>query len=651
MRKTIAVLAHVDAGKTSFSEQVLYRSGAIRRAGRVDHRNAFLDLHPIERERGVTVFADQALFDLGDNRYYWLDTPGHVDFSSEMERALAVADFAVLVVSCPDGVESHTETIWQLLERYQLPTLLFVNKLDRPDADFSACLASMRTLLSPDVSDLRGFDGRSMDEAAIEAVAERDEALLDYLMEGRYDFEIWRAGLARALRERRIFPAFGGSALTGEGVDAFLAAMDAITDTDYEAAQARPFSARVYKIRHDASGARELYFKVLEGSVRVRDAVETAQGSLKLNDLRLRHGEKGLAVGNAVAGDLVFTSGLSGVRLGNGLGALCAERQGLHTEPMLATSVRAEGNVSPAQLNSCLRMLEEEDDSLGVECNPRTGELTLRVMGGVQREVLARLLLDRFGLRVSFGPPRILYMETIAAPAVGVGHYEPLKHYAEVWLRLSPGAPGSGIRFESKCSVDDLNLNWQRLIQTHVFERSYPGVRIGAPLTDVRIELLAGRAHLKHTEGGDFREATCRAIRCALMYAGTVLLEPVCRFHLRLPAENYGRVAGDLNRMGAEVQPPRSLGEWMRLEGTCPYRSFAEYPESFRALTHGRGSLRMELSHYAPAAIAEEVTEAARYNPLEADTPDSIFCSHGAGHVVSWNQARACAHCTVDLET
>ena len=651
MRKTIAVLAHVDAGKTSFSEQVLYRSGAIRRAGRVDHRSAFLDLHPIERERGVTVFADQALFDLGENRYYWLDTPGHVDFSTEMERALAVADFAVLVVSCPDGVECHTETIWQLLERYQIPTLLFVNKLDRPDADFSTCLASMRALLSQDVVDLRGFDGRRMEETAIEAVAERDEALLDALLADRYDFEVWRAGLARALRERRIFPAFGGSALTGEGVDAFLAAMDAITDTDYEHLENRPFAARVYKIRHDDSGARALYFKVLEGSVRVRDSVETSQGSLKLNDLRLRHGGKGVAVDHASAGDLVYASGMSGVRLGDGLGALSAERRNLHTEPMLSVSIEAEGPVAPAQLYRDLRMLEEEDDSLGVECNARTGALSLRVMGGVQREVLARLLLDRFGLRVTFGPPRILYMETIAAPAIGVGHYEPLKHYAEVWLRLSPGARGSRVHFESKCSMDELNLNWQRLIETHVFERSYPGVRIGAPLTDVRIELIAGRAHLKHTEGGDFREATCRAIRCALMYAGTVLLEPVCRFHLRLPAENYGRVAGDLNRMGAETQPPQALGEWMRLEGVCPYRSFADYPESFRALTHGRGSLRMELSHYAPAANAAEVTEAEKYNPLESDTPDSVFCSHGAGHVVPWHEARACAHCVPDIES
>ena len=651
MHKTIAVLAHVDAGKTSFSEQVLYRSGAIRTPGRVDHRNAFLDLHPIERERGVTVLADQAVFDLGENRYYWLDAPGHVDFSSEMERALSAADFAVLVVSCTDGVESHTETIWQLLERYQLPVLLFVNKLDRPDADFAACLASMRALLSTDVVDLRGFDGRSMDDACIESVAERDEALLDRLMEDQYDFEVWRAGLACALRERRIFPAFGGSALTGEGVDAFLSAMDAITDTDYDSARSRPFAARVYKIRHDESGARELYFKVLDGAVRVRDSIDTPLGSLKINDLRLRHGGKSLSVDCASAGDLVYTSGLSGVRLGDGLGALCGNRRSLRTEPMMAVSVRAEGGATPPQLLQALRMLEEEDDALGVECDPRTGEMSLRVMGGVQREVLARLLSDRFGLRVSFGAPRILYMETIAAPAVGVGHYEPLKHYAEVWLRLSPGAPGSGICFESKCSVDELSLNWQRLIETHVFERSYPGVRIGAPLTDVRIELLAGRAHLKHTEGGDFREATCRAIRCALMYAGTVLLEPVCRFHLRLPAESYGRVAGDLNRMGAEAQPPESLGEWMRLEGVCPYRSFAGYPETFRALTHGRGSLRMELSHYAPAPNAAEVTEAAHYNPREADTPDSVFCSHGAGHVVPWNEARACAHCAVEFES
>lgn len=650
MKKTIGILAHVDAGKTTFSEQILYRAGALRSPGRVDHRSAFLDLHAIERERGITVFSDQALFDLGENRYYWLDTPGHSDFSSEMERVLPVLDFAVLVLSCTEGVQSHTETIWQLLEEYGVPVLLFVNKLDRPEADFSACLAEMRRLLSADICDLRGFDGSSMDECAIEAVAERDEALLDLLMEDKYDFSLWRAGLARLLRERRLFPAFGGAALPGDGVAAFLRAMDAITDTAYAKRRALPFAARVYKIRHDAQGVRQVCMKIEQGRLRVKDEIETAAGLCKLNDLRLRHGGRLIPVSEAEAGDLVCTSGLAGVVCGDGLGALSAQRGGMRGEPMLEVSVIADPAVPRTHLLQCLRMLEAEDPALRLQYSARSGEFSLRVMGGIQTEILARLAKERFDLELSFGPPRILYMETLAASAVGVGHYEPLKHYAEVWLRLVPTAPGSGVSFVSRCHVDELALNWQRLIETHVFERVQPGVLTGAPLTDVRVELIAGRAHLKHTEGGDFRESTYRALRNAQMHGQSVLLEPVCRFSLRMPEDCYGRIVGDLSRMQAELQPPRALGEWMLLEGECPYRSFADYPESFRAATHGRGSLRMQLSRYAPVADPAPIVEASGYNPLEEDSPDSVFCSHGAGHTVPWNEVRAHAHCHPEIE-
>ena len=649
MRKTIGILAHVDAGKTTFSEQVLFHTGAIRTAGRVDHRDAFLDLHPVERERGITVFSDQAVFEIGQNRYTWLDTPGHTDFASEMERVLPVLDYAVLVVSCVEGVESHTETIWNLLKDYRVPVLIFVNKIDRADVDFDACLAQLRSLLSADIADMRSFDGRSMGEDAIEAVAERDEALLDRLMEDDYDFSAWRQALCAQLRARQIFPVFAGSALQDRGVDRFLAAMDAATDTDYDSQSALPFAAQVYKIRHDAQGARQVCFKITRGRLQVKDEIITPAGSAKINDLRLRHGAKMLNVQEAQAGDVVCASGLPGVHAGDGLGALCGQRSQQHTEPMLAVSVLADPAIPRTRLLQCLRILEEEDPALHVKHHSRTGEISLRVMGGIQTEILQRMMAERYDIRLDFGPARILYMETIAAPTVGVGHYEPLKHYAEVWLRLMPGRPGSGVTFESKCHVDDLALNWQRLIETHIFERSHPGVLIGAPLTDVHIQLLAGRAHLKHTEGGDFRESTYRAIRNALMYAENVLLEPVCRFSLRMPADCYGRITGDLTRMQAQIAPPVMLGEWMLVEGECPYRLFAAYPENFRAITHGRGSLGMGLSHYAPAGNAEEAIAASAYNPLEEDSPDSVFCDHGAGHVVPWDQVRACAHCQVDL--
>lgn len=649
MRKTIGILAHVDAGKTSFSEQLLFQSGAIRSAGRVDHRDAFLDLHPIERERGITVFSDQALFDLGENRYYWLDTPGHTDFSSEMERVLPVLDYAVLVISCVEGVESHSETIWHLLESYGVPVLIFINKMDRPEADFDRCLADLRALLSKEIVDLRGFDGKSMDQAAIEALAERDEALLDRLMADDYDFEAWRRGLVSALQQRRIFPVFAGSALQGRGIAEFLRAMDASTDTEYEAHADEAFAAQVYKIRHDAQGGRMVDFKILRGTLRVKDEIQTPAGICKINDLKLRHGGKTIAVQQAQAGDLVCASGLSGVAAGDGIGALSKHRSTLKTEPMLEVSVLADPALPQNKLLACLRILEEEDPALHVQHHPRNDEITVRVMGGIQTEILARLMQERFDIAISFGPARILYMETIAAPTVGVGHYEPLKHYAEVCLRLVPTARGSGITFESKCHVDQLAQNWQRLIETHIFEKIHAGVLTGAPLTDVRVELLNGRAHLKHTEGGDFRQATYRALRNGLMYAQSVLLEPVCRFRLRIPETDFGRVMGDLNRMQADCDAPVSVDEWVLVEGSCPYRLFAAYPERFHAASHGRGSLSIRMERYAPVEDQETLVQQAAYNPLEDDTPDSVFCSHGAGYVVPWNEVRGMAHCTLEL--
>ncbi len=648
MKKTIGVLAHVDAGKTTFSEQVLYRTGAIRRVGRVDHRDSFLDLNDIERVRGITVFSDQAVFDIGENRYYWLDTPGHEDFASEMERVLPVLDYAIVLVNGAEGVQSHTERVWGLLQDYGVPRLLFVNKMDRPDADFDGCMRDMRRLLSDDVCDMRAFDGRGFSDAEIESIAERDEELLDRLMADDYDFAAWRSAFSRMIRENKIFPAFAGAALSGDGIDSFLAAMDAVTDTDYADREADPFAARVYKIRHDAQGMPIAYMKVLGGSVRVKDDAAHAGDVRKINDLRLCHGAKLTSVTEARAGDIVCAPGLRDVRAGDGLGVIsdCAHA---HIEAMMAASVDAGRDVSRSRLMQVLRMLEAEDPALRVRTDPQTGEISLHLMGDIQTEVLTQIAHERFDLSIAFGSPRILYRETIAAPSVGIGHYEPLRHYAEVWLRLVPLPQGSGIRFVSRCHVDKLALNWQRLIETHVFEREHPGVLTGAPITDVQIELLAGRAHLKHTEGGDFRESTYRAIRNALMYASCVLLEPICRFSLRLPTNDYGRVMGDLVRMHADVRHQETMGEWMRMEGVCALRSFCRYPAEFRAATHGRGGVAMQLSHYAPAENAQQVIDAANYNPQAQDSPDSVFCYHGAGTVIPWNEARDHAHCADEL--
>ncbi len=647
MRKTIGILAHVDAGKTTLSEQLLYLSGAIRTAGRVDHQSSFLDMSPVERERGITVFSDQAIFELGKNRYYWLDTPGHSDFSSEMERALEILDYALLVVSCVDGVQSHTETIWQLLRARKILTLIFVNKCDRPEADFDACLKSMRTLLSQEIADFRGFDGENMNEYTREALAERDEEMLDLLVAGEEDPRLWHEGLIHALRDGRIFPVFCGSALNGSGVAQLLRVMDSITQTDYESRLSQPMAACVYKLRHDSQGGRQLYLKILQGRLRVKEEVETSSGRMKINALYFRHGSRNISTQEAVAGDLVWVPGLQGLKIGDGLGELAEKCVPASSEAMTEVSVHAQGQTSSTQLMQALTSLQEEDPALSLSWDGHAP--ALRVMGEMQTEIIARLMQERYGISVSFGEPRILYKETIADSAVGIGHYEPLKHYAEVWLRLSPAPRGSGIRFVSRCHVDDLALNWQRLIEKHVFERSHPGVLTGAPLTDVTVELLAGRAHLKHTEGGDFRQSCYRAIQNALMQVQSVLLEPICAFSLRMNAESYGRISADLQRMQAETEPPLVSEGWMLIHGCCPYRHFVRFPETFRALTHGSGSLRMWLSHYAPAANAEEIIAAADYHPKEADSPDSIFCSHGAGHVVPWNEVRAHAHCRVDL--
>ena len=649
MNRVVGILAHVDAGKTTFSEQLLCHAGVLRAAGRVDHGNTLLDAHPLERQRGITIFSDQAVFERGGTRFFWVDTPGHADFAAEMERALSILDCAVLLINGAEGVQSHTETLWALLEAYGVPTLLFINKTDRAGCDADAVLAQLKKRLSADIVDAAGWAGGDLPVSLIEAACERDEALLERWMSDDYDAAAWLNALRGQLRRRAIFPAWRGSALNDEGVAQFLDALAALAGGDAREAPEAPFSALVYKVRRDAQNSRLCFFKVLSGSVGAREEIAIPGGKAKLNELRLYNGMKYAPVQRAEAGMLCAATGLSAVRAGDGIGAAAGRRNAFHTEPMLAASVLAEG-VPSGRLLEALKQLEDEDPALGVTYNAATGAVDLRVMGRIQLEVLQQLARERFGLEIAFGPMRVLYMETIAGPAVGVGHYEPLRHYAEVQLRLVPGPRGSGIRFESLCHVDELALNWQRLIETHVFEKAHRGVLTGAPLTDVTVQLLHGRAHLKHTEGGDFRESTYRAIRNALMYAQSVLLEPVCRFTVSAPQESYGRVMGDLTSMRAALEAPRMDGERFTLQGECAFSAFAAYSDAFLAATHGRGLMSYRLDHYAPCPDAEAVIAEARYNPLADDTPDSVFCSHGAGCVVPWNEVKARAHCPVEAE-
>ena len=648
MKITIGVLAHVDAGKTTFSERVLSLSGSIRTMGRVDHGDAFLDAHPIERERGITIFSDQALIERDGDEIFWVDTPGHADFSPEMERAVSVMDAAVVVVSCAEGVQSHTETVFRLLRENRVPTLIFLNKIDREGADAEKALAQMKRLLSADVIDARGFAGGRMSETLIEEVAARDESLMDRLFEKGYDEALWLAALSRQVMACTAFPVMAGSALRGDGVEEFMRALRALVRTEWEKREREPFRALVYKIRHDAQGGRLCFFKVLSGSAAVRDEIETPQGPAKLSALSLWHGPRARSVERAAAGELCACAGLAGVMPGDTLGAGAKRRTAEWTcEPMLAADAVWDAAISKSRVLAAFRMLEEEESSLQVEAREGDGGIAIRVMGEIQLEVLREVLKSRFGLDVSFGPARVLYRETVKAPCVGIGHYEPLRHYAEVWLRLVPTGPGSGVTFRSLCHVDTLALNWQRLIETHVLEKQHKGVLTGAPLTDVRVELLTGRAHIKHTEGGDFRQSVYRAIRNALMYGESRLLEPICRFSMRAPEECYGRLAGDLSRMRAQIEPPEYDGDRVTLRGEAPFAALSGYQTEFLAATHGKGALTVRLSRYAPCRDedAARIVAEANYNPLADDTPDSVFCQKGAGFRVAWDHVREWAHC------
>ncbi len=631
MRKTIGILAHVDAGKTTFSEQVLYQTQAIRRIGRVDHQDAFLDSHALEKQRGITIFSGLAHFDLEGDTYYWLDTPGHVDFSTEMERAVAMMDCAILVISCAEGVQSHTETVWGLLKKHQVPVFVFLNKLDRLGADPERVIDQMRRRLSRDMLDLRAFQyqGRFSDEE-IEAVAERDETLLECLFDGGFDEGPWLDSLRQQIKARACFPVMAGVALEGKGVAECLHILTLLSQTDYT--DDAPLSARCYQVRHDAQGQRVCFLKLLSGCLRVKDELTDGQ---KINELRRYHGEKYRPVDMAHAGDIVGIPGLEGIHPGDTIGT---DRKSVFaTEPMMAADVLWDEKAVPAfRMMQCLRILEDEEPTLTV--TEQRGHIAVHIMGRIQLEVLKEQIASRFGIAVDFGPTHVLYKETIAAPAIGVGHYEPLRHYAECHLRLVPTAPGTGVTFRSRCHVDTLALNWQRLIETHVTEKQHKGVLTGAPLTDVCVELLTGRDHLKHTEGGDFRQATYRAIRNALMYAKSVLLEPIAGFSLRAPAELYGSLAGALSRMQASLDLPEYEEDSVILTGEAPYALFSLWQEDFLSLTHGRGALRVWMSRYAPVRDQEAIVAAAGYNPLADDTPDSVFCSHGAGFIVPWDQ-------------
>ncbi|MBP3657659.1 MAG: TetM/TetW/TetO/TetS family tetracycline resistance ribosomal protection protein [Clostridia bacterium] len=645
MRITLGVAAHVDAGKTTLCEQILRHTGVIRRCGRVDHGDAFMDGDALERARGITIFSEQASFDLpvpgGEALQVTLmDTPGHVDFSGEMERALSVIDAALLVVSCAEGVQSHTVTLFRMLQRRGVPVLIFLNKTDRTGADAAAVMTQMQRLLSPDCV-LMTQDA----DALREELAARDEALLERHFEGDAAPEEYLQGLRRAFAARAVFPVIPGSALLDQGVDMLLQAAAALCRTDSDSRAQEPFSAMVYRVRR-VNGTRMTYMKITHGVLSARSVIPTLAGEMKISALYAIQGSRLTPIQEAAAGQTVAAAGLE-ARPGEIVGEVCS-RTAPELVPVMSVQIDPVPPLDVHKLYAHLRELEEEDPLLRVRS--QEGKLSVGIMGAVQIEVLGSLLASRYDDVVEFRQPQVLYRETIAAPVIGIGHYEPLRHYAEAWLRLSPGAPGSGVTYDSACPPNSLELHWRRLVRTHVLEREHPGVLTGSPITDIHVELIAGRSHLKHTEGGDFREATYRAIRHGLMHAQSVVMEPYMRFELAMPQEALARVTGELIRLGAELDPPAYEGDEAVLCGSCTAAAFWDYPTKFAAATRGHGRAAARFNRYAPCRDQARVIAEAAYNPLadEKNPPGSVFCSHGAGFYVAWDHVREWAHCEVE---
>ncbi|MCB6310469.1 TetM/TetW/TetO/TetS family tetracycline resistance ribosomal protection protein [Mediterraneibacter glycyrrhizinilyticus] len=635
----IGLLAHVDAGKTTLSEAMLYTAGSIRKMGRVDNKDAFLDTFALERARGITIFSKQARLALDENtEVFLLDTPGHVDFSAEMERTLQILDYAILVVSGADGVQGHTETLWKLLTRYEIPTFLFVNKMDQEGTDRKKLMQNLQKYLSGNCLDFtseQGIDGLLSDEIFAENAAVCDEAVLErYLETG----EMEKEDLVSMISKRKIFPCFFGSALKLNGVEEMMHAVSVLTR---EPSYPEAFGAKVYKIARDEQGNRLTFLKVTGGCLNVKEELLEE----KVNQIRIYSGAKYETAGQVKAGEVCAVTGLSKTYPGEGIG--CESESFLPVlEPVLTYQIRIPQDCDVHKMLQNLKQLEEEEPLLHIVWNERLGEIHAQLMGEVQTEILKSMIAERFGVRVEFGAGNIVYKETIRNTVEGVGHFEPLRHYAEVHLLLEPGEPGSGMHFLSNCSEDVLDKNWQRLILTHLEEKEHLGVLSGSPVTDMQITLVSGRAHQKHTEGGDFRQATYRAVRQGLKKAESVLLEPYYEYRLEVPSEMVGRALSDLQRMNGTFGSPEQIGEMAVLSGEAPVALMQDYQRKVISYTKGRGRLSCSLSGYKPCSNAEEVLTAIGYDSerdLENPT-GSVFCAHGAGFVVPWDQVEDYMH-------
>lgn len=635
----MGILAHVDAGKTTLSEGMLYLSGTVRKLGRVDHKDAFLDTYSLERDRGITIFSKQAVFSLGNRRINLLDTPGHVDFSAEMERTLQVLDYAVLVISGADGVQGHTETLWKLLKLYEIPTFIFINKMDQPGTDRESLLTELKERLDEGCI----VFGKGKNVESLEEIAMTDEAVLDYFMEHE---TVRNEDICRLIRERKIFPCYFGSALKLDGVQELLAGFEEyMKPFDGK----KEFGARVFKISRDDKGERLTFLKVTGGKLVVKMPINKEE---KINQIRIYSGAKYEAVNEVEAGGVCAVTGLSSSYIGQGLGVEKGTAAPF-LEPVLTYQMILPEGADTTKVLRELKQLEEEEPLLNIVWNPALEEIHVQLMGEVQTEILKTMIAERFHLDVEFGTGKIVYKETIKSPVVGVGHYEPLRHYAEVHLKMEPLEAGSGLVFDTDCSEDVLDRNWQRLILTHLQEREHPGVLTGAPITDMKITIVAGRAHLKHTEGGDFRQATYRAVRQGLKSAESVLLEPWYSFVLEVPSEQVGRAMSDIGQMNGSFEGPEAEDKqgMVRLTGTAPASEMRDYQREVWAYTKGRGRITLTLKGYEPCHNAEEVIEEIGYDSeRDVDNPTgSVFCAHGAGFLVKWDEVPEYMHIKEDF--
>lgn len=639
-RVCAALLAHVDAGKTTLSESILYLSGAIRKVGRVDHGDAFLDTYEMEKKRGITIFSKQAVMEWSGVEITLLDTPGHVDFCAEMERTLQVLDVALLIVSGTDGVQAHTETLWRLLGYYNIPVMVFVNKLDLPDTDYHKVLENIRQKLSTDCVDFMNTDS----ETFFENIAISDEKLLDKYMETG---EITKDEIAALIMERKVFPCFGGSAREITGVKELLGAMSC-----YPVRKSYPddFGARVFKVARDNAGMRLTYMRITGGSLKVKTLLSEEMG--KVEQIRIYSGEKYKTLEEADAGCVCCVTGLEGTRAGGGLG-FEGEYITPILEPVMTYRVILPPKVSAQQMYSCLKQLEEEEPQLNIVWNEKLQELHIRLMGEVQLSIYKNLIHERFNVEVSFGEGSVLYKETIKSPVEGVGHFEPLRHYAEVHLLLEPSECGSGMQFLTACSEDILARNWQRLILTHLKEKEFIGVLTGAPVTDIKITLLSGKSHQKHTEGGDFRQATYRAVRQGLMQAESILLEPIYEYNLELPIQQVGRAISDIQKMHGTAEILENRGDISVITGYAPVATMNGYHTQVNAYTGGMGKFICRLHGYAPCHNTDEVLENCTYDAeSDIDNPTgSVFCAHGSGFYVPWYDVKNYMHLEAAYQT